>query len=174
MANTSTKIKRLVEVEALRAEIAARRAARSVLIMSIAVIVGAVALCFFTYGTYLYLATRIGEVQAAFTIGGALFAGAAFAFVMAIKAPSHQEKREGETLARAIAEARDDLRDDLDAIEARFDKVSNGISKLLDGNKESKSEGHVNLSTITLVLSAIGVMSPTLNRYIQPILNILR
>lgn len=173
MANTSAKLKRLAEVEMLRLQIEGRRAARNVFIISVAVIVGAISLCFFTYGTYLFLATRIGEINSAFTIGGALLTIASLAFVLAVKRPGQLEVRESETLKRTIADARDDLRDDLDALEARFDKVSGGLAKILDSRKEDESRGHINLATITLLLSAIGAASPTLNRYIQPILKIL-
>ncbi|MGV8998256.1 MAG: phage holin family protein [Parvibaculaceae bacterium] len=174
MANITAKIKRLAEVELLRAEIKARRAARRAAIFSVGVFAGAIAFFFLTYGTFLWGAERYGAINTAFVMGGVLFAIATAAIVFAMLAPRRTDEIEGEFLARAIAEARDDLRDDLDALEDRFDKVSNRLGKLLDGPKAADgSSSGFSLATAILVLSAIGAASPTLNRYIQPILKIL-
>jgi|GEM_PF-1322577 len=173
MAGTSTKIRRLAEVEMMRAELKARRAGKRVLVIAIGVIIGAFALIFLTYGTFLWGAAHFGAVETAMTMGGTLLVIAAIAIAYATLSPSRADEIESELLVHAIEEARNDVRADLDALEARFDKVSGGLAKMIDGRKEEGANGPVNLATITLLLSAIGAASPTLNRYIQPILKIL-
>lgn len=174
MPNTSTKIRRLAEVEMLRAEIKARRVARRALIISAGVIAGGIAIVFLSYGSFLWLAERYGAINAAMSIGGALLAIAASAIAYSLVGPGRREELESEILNRAIEEARDDLRVDIEALETSFNKVSSGLAKFIDGRKENEpASGNVNLAMIAMVLSAIGAVSPTLNRYIQPILKII-
>ncbi|MES1991645.1 MAG: phage holin family protein [Pseudomonadota bacterium] len=176
MANTSIKLKRLAEVEMLRAEIKARRAGRRLLISGVGLVAGVFALVFLTYGIFLWGAERFGAISTAMSIGSTLLAIAICAIAVALVGPGRSEEIESELVKHAIDKARNDLQRDIDALEDRFERVSSGLANLIDGRKAGESNGaggNINLAAITMVLSAAGAMSPTLNRYIQPILKII-
>ena len=173
MSKTSTKLSRLAEVEMLRAEIKARRAARRIIIIAVGIIAGGIAIGFLTYGSFLWLAERYGAINAAVSIGAALFVVATSAFAVAMIGPNKRQLLEDDILNRAITEARGEVKEDFDELEKRFNQVSGHLAKLLGARKEGDTGNHSNLATITMILLAVGAVSPTLNRYIQPILKII-
>lgn len=175
MKDTTVKLRRLAEVELMRAEVEARKVARRVLWTSVAVLVGLLALAMLSFAVFLALANAYGNLNAALIVGGALAVLAAAALVYAVQAPGRTAQLEGEILARSIEDARADLRDDIEELEERFDQVTGGLARFLKGDREPQGLGatNANLAAITMILSAISALSPTLRKYIQPVLKII-
>ena len=175
MKDTAAKLRRLAEVELMRAEIEARKAARRVLWSAVAVLIGLLALVMLSLALFLALADAYGNLNAALIVGGALTVLAVAALVYAMQAPSRTAKLESEILARSIEDARENLREDFEELEDRFDQVTDGLARFLKGNDEQKGLGAANgnMAAITMILSAIAALSPTMRRYIQPLLKII-
>jgi type VI protein secretion system component VasK len=177
MTRSSEKLRRLAEVELLRAEMEARRMAKRTLWIAIAVLVGILALINLSYGGFLILEARYGAIDAAFIVGGTLTVIAVITLFIAMRAPGRTAQLEAEILARSIQDARDDLREDMEALEHRFDQISSGLTQFLKGAKPGDSSGpgaiNANLAAVRMVLTALASASPALARYIQPILKIL-
>lgn len=150
MSSSTDKLRRLAELEWMRAEIEARRLAQRALMTGVAVLIGFLALTALSFGFYMLLAEAVGQTQAALIIGVTLAAIAAAILALAVRAPGRMAELESEMLARSINDARDEL---------------------LERNDDG---GPSNLSTIITVLSAVSALSPTLASYIQPILKIIR
>lgn len=175
MKDTSAKLRRLAEVELMRAEIEARKVARRVLWTSVAVLIGLLALAMLSFAVFLALANAYGNLNAALIVGGVLTVLAAAALVYAIQAPGRTAQLENEILARSIQDARENLREDFEGLEERFDQVTSGLAHFLKGDTETRplGAGNANLAAITMILSAISALSPTLRRYIEPVLKII-
>jgi uncharacterized membrane protein YqjE len=175
MKDTSAKLRRLAEVELMRAEIEARRVARRALWTGVAVLVGLLALAMLSLALFIALANAYGNLNAALIVGGALAVLAVAALVYAMQAPGRTAELEREILARSIEDAREDLREDFEELEDRFDKVTEGLARFLKGDAAPQGLGAAsgNLAAITMILSAISALSPTLRKYIQPLLKII-
>ena len=151
MAKSTDKLRRLGELEWMRAEIEARRLARQGLATAVALLTGFMALTALTCGFYLLLVPAVGQAPAALIVGGVLMLISLCIFALAMRGRSREAELEAELLARSIQEARDALRGGGDS----------------DG-------GSSNLAIIITVLNALSALSPTLAGYIQPILKIIR
>ncbi|HEY4344530.1 MAG TPA: phage holin family protein [Parvibaculum sp.] len=175
MKDTAAKLRRLAEVELMRAEIEARKVARRVLWTSVAVLIGLLALGMLSFAVFLALANAYGNLNAALIVGGVLTVLAAAALVYAIQAPGRTAQLESEILARSVEDARENLREDFEELEDRFDQVTDGLARFLKGDREPQGLGTAsgNMAAITMILSAISALSPTLRRYIQPLLKII-
>ncbi|MGB3808476.1 MAG: phage holin family protein [Parvibaculum sp.] len=170
MIDTTVKLRRLAEVELMRAEIEARKVARRILWTGIAVLVGLLALAMLAFALFIALSNAYGQLNAALIVGGGLAVMAAAALAFALQAPGRTAKLESEILARSIDDAREDLREDLEALEKRFA----GLSHLLQGPQAgAPGTANPNIAIITLVLNTLSALSPTLRRYIEPILKII-
>lgn len=177
MPQTSEKLRRLAEVEWLRAEVETRRLARRLLWTIIATCIGILALAVLAYAGFLILASQIGTIEAALVTGSALALIAAISTLLALRGPSRTQELENEILARSIADAREDLRLEIEALEAQIKAVTSGISPLL-GRKQAEAENaqsqlQGNLAAIVMILKALAAMSPALDRYIRPVLKII-
>jgi type VI protein secretion system component VasK len=177
MTNTTDKLRRLAEVELLRAEVEARSIARRALCIVIAVFISILALTALSYGGFLMLATYVGTINAAFITSGALFVLAAIALAIAWQKPGRAKQLEEKILARSIQDARDDLREDINVLDHRFDQISGGLAQFLSGTKDggqmNSNSLSANLAALKAILTAVAAASPALNRYIQPILKII-
>ena len=177
MSQTSEKLRRLAEVEWLRAEVETRRLARRLLWTTIATCVGLLALAVLAYAGFLILAAQIGTIYAALVTGSVLALIAAIATVLAMRNPNRAQQLENEILTRAIEDAREDLRVEIQELEEQIKAVTSGITPLF-GKKQTDAETAVgnnlgNLAAIVMILKALGAMSPTLDRYIKPVLKII-
>ena len=173
MTNPTAKMRRLAEVEMLRAEIEARRIAKRIIWISIAILIGFLALGISSYALFLLLATHFGATNAAAILGGSLAFLALCALGIAFRKPGRTEQLEGEILARSIQDARDDLHEEFEAIENTINRFTGGVSNFLAGGSLNLGGKNPNLAVITMILSALAALSPTLKRYIQPILKII-
>lgn len=175
MKDTAAKLRRLAEVELMRAEIEARKAARRVLWTVVAVGIGLFSLAALSLALFLALANAYGDLNAALIVGGALAVLAAAILVYAMQAPSRTARLESDILARSVEDARENLRADFEELEDRFDQVAEGLARLLKGDRAPQGLGAAsgNMAAITMILSAIAALSPTLRRYIQPLLKII-
>lgn len=173
MANPTAKMRRLAEVELLRAEIEARRIVKRAIWVAIAILVGFLALAISSYALYLFLALQFGALNAAIILGVSLTLLALCALGLAYRKPGRTEQLEAEILARSIKDARDDLNEDFEAIENTVNQFTGGFSQFMKGGSLNLGGKNANLAAITLILSALTALSPTLKRYIQPILKII-
>jgi hypothetical protein len=176
MKDISTKLRRLAEVELMRAEIEARRVSHRLLWTAVAVLVGLLALAMLSFAVFLALANAYGSLNAALIVGGTLAVLAAAAFVYAIQAPGRTARLEQEILVRSIEDARENLRGDLEELEDRFEQVSAGLARFL--KRDPAEAGGLgapggNMAAIAAILTAIAALSPTLRRYIEPLLKII-
>ncbi len=170
MAGSAEKLRRLAELELLRAELHARQTARRALWITIGALVGLMALAILAYAAFLMLSAQLGTINAALTVGGALVVFAICAIVMANRAPGRTQQLEAEILKRSLQDARDNLREEFAALEKGVDQISNGLGLFAKGQSSGTNK---NLATIIVILNALAALSPTLNRYIQPILKIV-
>ncbi len=173
MTNPTAKMRRLAEVELLRAEIEARRVAKRIIWIAIAILIGFLALSISSYALYLFLAIQFGALNAALILGVALTFLTLCAVGIAFRKPGRTEQLEAEILARSIKDARDDLNEDLEAIENTINQFTGGVSQFMKGGSLNLGGKNANLAVITLILSALATLSPTLKRYIDPVLKII-
>ena len=177
MSQTSEKLRRLAEVEWLRAEVETRRLARRLLWTTIATCVGLLALAVLAYAGFLILAAQIGTIYAALVTGSVLALIAAIATVLAMRNPNRAQQLENEILTRAIEDAREDLRVEIQELEEQIKAVTSGITPLfvkkLTDAETAVGNNLGNLAAIVMILKALGAMSPTLDRYIKPVLKII-
>lgn len=170
MASSTEKLRRLAELELLRAKLHARQLAQRTLWITIGALIGLMALAMLAYATFLILSAQLGTINAALTVGGTLILFAIGAIVMAQRAPGRAQQLEAEILKRSLQDARDNLREEFTALEQGLDQISNGFGLFGKGQSTGTSK---NLATIIVILNALAALSPTLNRYIQPILKII-
>jgi hypothetical protein len=138
-------------------------------------LIGLLALAMLSVALFIALANAYGNLNAALIVGGALAVLAVAALIYAIQAPSRTAKLESEILARSVEDARENLREDFEELEDRFDQVTEGLARFLKGDDQPKGLGTAsgNMAAITMILSAIAALSPTLRKYIQPLLKII-
>lgn len=170
MSDSTEKLRHLAELELLRAELHARQMARRVLWIAIGGLIGLMALAILSYASFLLLSAQLGTINAALTVGGVLIVLAIGAIVMAQRAPGRTQQLEAEILKRSLQDARDDLREEFATLEKGVDQISGAFSLFAKGQSAGTNK---NLATIILILNALSAVSPTLNRYIQPILKII-
>lgn len=170
MASSTEKLRRLAELELLRAELHARQLAQRTLWIVIGGLIGLMALAILSYAVFLMLSVQLGTINAALTVGGVLVVLAIGALVMAQRAPGRAQQLEAEILRRSLQDARDNLREEFAALEKGVDQISGALDLLTKGQSTGPNK---NLATIIMILNALAAASPTLNRYIQPILKII-
>lgn len=170
MSGSTEKLRHLAELELMRAELHARQVARRALWIAIGALIGLMALAILAYAAFLMLSAQLGTINAALTVGGILVILAIAAIVAALRAPGRTQQLEAEILKRSLQDARDDLRDEFAAFDKGVDQISGGLGLFLNSQSSGTNK---NLATIILVLNALAALSPTLNRYIQPVLKII-
>jgi len=173
MTNPTAKIRRLAEVELLRAEIEARRIVKRMIWIVIALLIGLLALSILSYGVYLFLAQQFDALSATLILGCGLTLLALCALGLAHRKLGRTEQLEAEILARSIEDARDDLNDDIEAIEKTISQVTSGFSHFTKSGSLNPDDKNANLAAMSLILSVLASLSPTLKRYIQPIQKII-
>lgn len=163
MIDPTPQVRKLAEAELYRAELEARRLARRLMLVGIAVFIAFFAVVMLVIAGFLYLSELYGHPLGALITGGALVLLAFIALAFAGREPGRADKLELELANRAIAEARADVRREFDAIERTLNDLTLGILGLVKGSSGS-------LPLITIVVGAIAAMSPALRRFLMPFL----
>ncbi|MBX3504043.1 MAG: phage holin family protein [Parvibaculum sp.] len=163
MIDPTPQVRKLAEAELYRAELEARRLARRLMLVGIAVFIAFFAVVMLVIAGFLYLSELYGYPLGALITGGALVLLAFIALAFAGREPGRADKLELELANRAIAEARADVRREFDAIERTLNDLTLGILGLVKGSSGS-------LPLITIVVGAIAAMSPALRRFLMPFL----
>lgn len=163
MIDPTPQVRKLAEAELYRAELEAKRLARRLMLVGIAVFIAFFAAVMLVISGFLYLSELYGYPLGALITGGALVLLAFVALAVAGREPNRADKLELELANRAIAEARADVRREFDAIERTLNDMTLGILGLVKGSSGS-------LPLITIVIGAIAAMSPALRRFLMPFL----
>jgi uncharacterized membrane protein YqjE len=163
MIDPTPQVRKLAEAELYRAELEARRLARCLFLVGIAVFIAFFALVMLVVAGFLYLAELYGYPLGALATGGALVLLAFIALVFAGREPGRADKLELELANRAIAEARADVKRDFDAIERTLNDLTLGVLGLVKGSSGS-------LPLITIIIGALAALSPGLRRFLMPFL----
>jgi uncharacterized membrane protein YqjE len=163
MIDPTPQVRKLAEAELYRAELEARRLARRLMLIGIAVFIAFFALVMLVISGFLYLSELYGYPLGALITGGVLVVLSFIALAIAGRQPNRADKLELELANRAIAEARADVRREFDAIERTLNDLTLGILGLVKGSSGS-------LPLITIVIGAIAALSPALRRFLMPFL----
>lgn len=163
MIDPTPQVRKLAEAELYRAELEARRLARRLMLIGIAVFIAFFALVMLVISGFLYLSELYGYPLGALITGGVLVVLSFIALAVAGRQPNRADKLELELANRAIAEARADVRREFDAIERTLNDLTLGILGLVKGSSGS-------LPLITIVIGAIAALSPALRRFLMPFL----
>ena len=163
MIDPTPQVRKLAEAELYRAELEARRLARRLMLIGIAVFIAFFALVMLVISGFLYLSELYGYPLGALITGGVLVILSFIALAVAGRQPNRADKLELELANRAIAEARADVRREFDAIERTLNDLTLGILGLVKGSSGS-------LPLITIVIGAIAALSPALRRFLMPFL----
>jgi len=156
-------VRKLAEAELYRAELEARRLARRLFLVGIAVFIALFALIMLVIAGFLALSEIYGYPLGALITGGALVALAFIALLFAAKAPGRADKLELELANRSIAEARAEVKRDFDLVERTLNDMTMGLLGLVKGGSGS-------LPLITIVIGALAALSPALRRFLMPFL----
>ena len=163
MIDPTPQVRKLAEAELYRAELEARRLARRLMLIGIAVFIAFFALVMLVISGFLYLSELYGYPLGALITGGVLVILSFIALAVAGRQPNRADKLELELANRAIAEARADVRREFDAIERTLNDLTLGILGLVKGSSGS-------LPLVTIVSGAIAALSPALRRFLMPFL----
>ena len=163
MIDPTPQVRKLAEAELYRAELEARRLARRLMLIGIAVFIAFFALVMLVISGFLYLSELYGYPLGALITGGVLVVRSFIALAVAGRQPNRADKLELELANRAIAEARADVRREFDAIERTLNDLTLGILGLVKGSSGS-------LPLVTIVIGAIAALSPALRRFLLPFL----
>ncbi|MBA4208669.1 MAG: hypothetical protein C0454_03980 [Parvibaculum sp.] len=163
MIDPTPQVRKLAEAELYRAELEARRLARRLMLIGIAVFIAFFALVMLVISGFLYLSELYGYPLGALITGGVLVILSFIALAVAGRQPNRADKLELELANRAIAEARADVRREFDAIERTLNDLTLGILGLVKGSSGS-------LPLVTIVIGAIAALSPALRRFLMPFL----
>jgi len=156
-------VRKLAEAELYRAELEARRLARRLFLVGIAVFIALFALIMLVIAGFLALSEIYGYPLGALITGGALVALAFIALLFAAKAPGRADKLELELANRSIAEARAEVKRDFDLVERTLNDMTMGLLGIVKGGSGS-------LPLITIVIGALAALSPALRRFLMPFL----
>ncbi|MDP3327059.1 phage holin family protein [Parvibaculum sp.] len=163
MIDPTPHVRKLAEAELYRAELEARRLARRLSLVGIAVFIALFALIMLVIAGFLALSEIYGYPLGALITGGALVALAFIALLFAAKAPGRADKLELELANRSIAEARAEVKRDFDLVERTLNDMTMGLLGLVKGGSGS-------LPLITIVIGALAALSPALRRFLMPFL----
>jgi|TARA_B100000614_G_scaffold253890_1_gene268405 hypothetical protein len=156
-------VRKLAEAELYRAELEARRLARRLSLVGIAVFIALFAVIMLIVAGFLYLSELYGYPLGALITGGVLTVLAFVALVFAARAPGRADRLELELANQTIAQARAEVKRDFDTIERTLNDLTLGVLGLVKGGSGS-------LPLITIIVGAIAAMSPALRRFIMPFL----
>ena len=163
MIDPTPNVRKLAEAELYRAELEARRLARRLSLVGIAVFIALFAVVMLIVAGFLYLSELYGYPLGALITGGVLTALAFLALIFAAKAPGRADKLELELANRTVEQARAEVKRDFDVIERTLNDLTLGVLGLVKGGTGS-------LPIITIIVGAIAAMSPALRRFIMPFL----
>lgn len=163
MIDPTPHVRKLAEAELYRAELEARRLARRLFLVGIAVFIALFALIMLVIAGFLALSEIYGYPLGALITGGALVALAFIALLFAAKAPGRADKLELELANRTIAEARAEVKRDFDLVERTLNDMTLGLLGIVKGSSGS-------LPLITIVIGALAALSPALRRFLMPFL----
>ncbi|MDP1628641.1 MAG: phage holin family protein [Parvibaculum sp.] len=163
MIDPTPHVRKLAEAELYRAELEARRLARRLSLVGIAVFIALFALIMLVIAGFLALSEIYGYPLGALITGGALATLAFIALLFAAKAPGRADKLELELANRSIAEARAEVKRDFDLVERTLNDMTMGLLGLVKGGSGS-------LPLITIVIGALAALSPALRRFLMPFL----
>ena len=163
MIDPTPHVRKLAEAELYRAELEARRLARRLFLVGIAVFIALFALIMLVIAGFLALSEIYGYPLGALITGGALVALAFIALLFAAKAPGRADKLELELANRSIAEARAEVKRDFDLVERTLNDMTMGLLGIVKGGSGS-------LPLITIVIGALAALSPALRRFLMPFL----
>ncbi|MBO6668095.1 phage holin family protein [Parvibaculum sp.] len=163
MIDPTPNVRKLAEAELYRAELEARRLARRLSLVGIAVFIALFAVIMLIVAGFLYLSELYGYPLGALITGGVLTVLAFVALVFAARAPGRADRLELELANQTIAQARAEVKRDFDTIERTLNDLTLGVLGLVKGGSGS-------LPLITIIVGAIAAMSPALHRFIMPFL----
>jgi|TARA_R100000322_G_scaffold99519_5_gene62949 hypothetical protein len=156
-------VRKLAEAELYRAELEARRLARRLSLVGIAIFIAIFAVTMLIVAGFLYLAELYGYPLGALITGGILTLLAFIALLFAAKAPGRADRLELELANQSIIQARAGVKRDFDVIERTLNDLTLGVLGLVKGGSGS-------LPLLTIIVGAIAAMSPALRRFIMPFL----
>tara|TARA_R110002110_G_scaffold39086_9_gene126752 strand:+ start:11865 stop:12365 length:501 start_codon:yes stop_codon:yes gene_type:complete len=163
LIDPTPQIRKLAEAELYRAELEARRLARRLFLVGIAVFIALFALIMLVVAGFLALAEIYGYPLGALITGAALTLLAFIALLAAAKAAGRADRLELELANRTIAEARTAVKRDFDTVERMLNDLTLGALGLVKGSTGS-------LPMITIIVGALAALSPALRRFIMPFL----
>lgn len=163
MIDPTPHVRKLAEAELYRAELEARRLARRLSLVGIAVFIALFAVTMLIVAGFLYLSELYGYPLGALITGGVLTLLAFIALLFAAKAPGRADKLELELANQAIASARAEVKRDFDLVEKTLNDLTLGVLGLVKGGSGS-------LPLITIIVGALAAMSPGLRKFIMPFL----
>lgn len=163
MIDPTPQIRKLAEAELYRAELEARRLARRLFLVGIAVFIALFAFIMLVIAGFLALSEIYGYPLGALIAGGGLTLLAFIALLAAAKAPGRADKLELELANRTIAEARTAVKRDFDTVERMLNDLTLGALGLVKGSTGT-------LPMITIIVGALAALSPALRRFIMPFL----
>ncbi len=163
MIDPTPHVRKLAEAELYRAELEARRLARRLSLVGIAVFIALFAVTMLIIAGFLYLSELYGYPLGALITGVVLTLLAFIALLLAAKAPGRADKLELELANQAIASARAEVKRDFDLVEKTLNDLTLGVLGLVKGGSGS-------LPLITIIVGALAAMSPGLRKFIMPFL----
>ncbi|HCX66842.1 phage holin family protein [Parvibaculum sp.] len=163
MIDPTPNVRKLAEAELYRAELEARRLARRLSLVGIAIFIAIFAVTMLIVAGFLYLAELYGYPLGALITGGILTLLAFIALLFAAKAPGRADRLELELANQSIIQARAGVKRDFDVIERTLNDLTLGVLGLVKGGSGS-------LPLLTIIVGAIAAMSPALRRFIMPFL----
>jgi hypothetical protein len=156
-------VRKLAEAELYRAELEARRLARRLSLVGIAIFIALFAVTMLIVAGFLYLSELYGYPLGALITGGVLTLLAFIALLFAAKPPGRADRLELELANQTIIQARAGVKRDFDVIERTLNDLTLGVLGLVKGGSGS-------LPLLTIIVGAIAAMSPALRRFIMPFL----
>lgn len=163
MIDPTPNVRKLAEAELYRAELEARRLARRLSLVGIAVFIAFFAVTMLIVAGFLYLSELYGYPLGALITGGVLTLLAIVALLFAAKAPGRADRLELELANQTIVQARAGVKRDFDVIERTLNDLTLGVLGLVKGGSGS-------LPLITIIAGALAAMSPALRKFIMPFL----
>ncbi|WP_421865328.1 phage holin family protein [Parvibaculum sp.] len=163
MIDPTPNVRKLAEAELYRAELEARRLARRLSLVGIAIFIALFAITMLIVAGFLYLSELYGYPLGALITGGVLTLLAFIALLFAAKAPGRADRLELELANQTVIQARAGVKRDFDVIERTLNDLTLGVLGLVKGGSGS-------LPLLTIIVGAIAAMSPALRRFIMPFL----
>lgn len=164
MIDPGPRIRKLAEAELYRAELGARRAARRLFLVGIALFFALFAIIMLGIAGYFYLSEIYGAPMAALITGAVLVALAGIALLLAGRAPGRADRLELEMAEQAVANARADIKRELMEAERSLNNLTFGLLGLARGS------GGSSLSLLSLVIGILAATSPGLRRVLMSFL----